>query len=285
MRALLVLAILSLSTVARAECTAKEVPYLESGCQGPPKQKCWRQAVHPTPAEWCGCDGKTFGGSLPSVRWRFMAPCEIEAHLERATATGALSLVGTGFQVPLGSFKSCKELPAAKPALLRASCVIDGGAATDVRVERSGDAVVATVGGKEAGRHPSPAQQTVVVKPLVEVAPPPPRPIIVRFDNLPESRPDGTRTGARKLIVNVDGGWHDVGVFAACMQIFHKNPELTTIDCADAARKRHTLALSPSPEKNAIILTDKLGDGPARERMRIELPPGREIEGESMHTE
>lgn len=56
-------------------CGRDEVPYLESGCEGPARYRCWDARVRPTPQEYCGCDGQTFSGSVPSQRWRAVGPC------------------------------------------------------------------------------------------------------------------------------------------------------------------------------------------------------------------
>lgn len=56
-------------------CGRDEVPYLESGCDGPARYRCWDARVRPTPQDYCGCDGRTFSGSVPSLRWRAVGAC------------------------------------------------------------------------------------------------------------------------------------------------------------------------------------------------------------------
>lgn len=56
-------------------CGRDEVPYLESGCEGPARYRCWDARVRPTPQDYCGCDGRTFSGSVPSQRWRAVGAC------------------------------------------------------------------------------------------------------------------------------------------------------------------------------------------------------------------
>jgi hypothetical protein len=167
------------SSSARADCRADEVAYLEAGCQGPPRQKCWPQSVHPTPGQWCGCDGKSFGGSLPTQRWAFAGMCQIEIHFQYAPvragdAAGGLSLEGTGFRLDLGQYRSCAEAARIEPALARARCTGEGGAPVDVAVEHRGDQLVVTERAKELGRVPSPAAQRVVAGGLQVAAPPKP---------------------------------------------------------------------------------------------------------------
>ena len=56
-------------------CGRAEVPYLESGCEGAARYRCWDARVRPTPEDYCGCDGRTFSGSVPSQRWRSVGAC------------------------------------------------------------------------------------------------------------------------------------------------------------------------------------------------------------------
>lgn len=56
-------------------CGRDEVPYLESGCEGAARYRCWDARVRPTPQDYCGCDGRTFSGSVPSQRWRAVGAC------------------------------------------------------------------------------------------------------------------------------------------------------------------------------------------------------------------
>lgn len=56
-------------------CGRDEVPYLVSGCEGPARYRCWDARVRPTPQDYCGCDGRTFRGSVPSQRWRAVGAC------------------------------------------------------------------------------------------------------------------------------------------------------------------------------------------------------------------
>ncbi|MFO0626082.1 MAG: hypothetical protein U0325_10735 [Polyangiales bacterium] len=84
---LIALALTSGAAQAQAPhgCGRDEVPYLASGCDGPPRYRCWDARVRPTPQEYCGCDGRTFSGSVPSLRWRAVGPCPVPPPPRAAT--------------------------------------------------------------------------------------------------------------------------------------------------------------------------------------------------------
>src|ERR1043165_3518010 len=123
-------------------CKSDEVPYLESGCDGPERTRCWPQSVHPTPMAFCMCDGKTQQAALPSQRWRFSGPCQVTVALyyvgkdaPGGHSPNTLYASGTGFAAAVGQYRRC-EGRTAPQALAAARCFGEGNAADDVRVLR-----------------------------------------------------------------------------------------------------------------------------------------------------
>ncbi len=284
---LLVLAGGALGANAGSPCKPSEVPYLEAGCDGAERVRCWPAHVRPTPAQFCGCDGRTIQSSLPTARWRFAGTCETTIGLLYVPKSlpgyqaETLYLLGAGQRVPLRTYASCAARSSGAAVLTAARCQVDANTIDEVRVERRDGAIVTTVArlGSNAPRTvlftvSPPSEQRIQVQPFQVLTPPPPSPAVVHFKDLAYSK-IGAPPGLRHLLLDVDRAWYDVGIFARCRETSPGPRGLLSVECEEGSRK-HELTLGRSGD--TLIVTDAIDGQVAREVLRAPFPQGRQMQ-------
>ncbi len=230
---------------------------------------------------FCTCQGKTVEATVPSMRWRFGGVCESRVGLyfvgkdaAGGEAPQTLYVVGTRLRAAVGQYSRCEERSVPAPMLAGARCFGEGNTGDELRVQRKGDALVVTavaVGSqarpREVLRTPAPLEQRLLPEPFRVYVPPPPRPAVVRFDDLKDQK-IGAPPGRRTLILDIDRSWYEVGRFDRCAEGTPAPPVLLEARCAEGAR---THVFHVTRKGAELIVTDAVDGQPPRERLRAPL--------------
>ena len=281
-------------------CRSDQVPYYEAGCVGPPKVGCWPNSVHPTPGEWCGCNDKTFGGSMPTQRFRFEGPCEVSVSLEGSRVAAAGTKSSPGDAAPqtlswrvagessnkggqLGQFEGvCRQEQVTLPVLMRVVCRVSANEQDEIEIARDAEMlIVRDVHGssgspatkRELARIPAPARQSIRVLPFTIAEPlPVPTSLTIGFGFIPTPGLDGRPNGTSA----VDFYWplpSSVGHYeGTCRDQPPIAPALIRLQCGAGSAALYELTVTR--EGQELVLTQRQGTAPARTLRRFPIPPG-----------
>lgn len=267
----------SLAAAQPSRCRADQVEYLSPGCVYP-RNLCWRTNVRPTPSEWCGCDGQTFGGTLPTRPYRFEGRCEVTATVAvlverpagRAPALQSLRLTLGNHALDLGRFEGACVQTTPDGEVLRVTC----GADTIVVIRRESAVLISHAvatsfsPARELGTFSVPAAQRVTVAPLAPRPGMGPTEVRVQFVVGPRPGRDGRPTGESVVEFDDGHGPSFVGYFPGdCVDAAPVAPAVMRLRCAET-----DFTITPSGNRLTLTRQESQDGGVSRVMRRFELP-------------